>query len=300
MSKTQEIEIKNNTKDKMELVEKFNPERVDRLLKLNICDLGRLIYHNDDCKENNTGHLFRFKDRETYLKYTLKWLKKVKANNYELETTYKRSKYNPKGRQVVEDFGLQLCQHRLRGYLCEGSYTDYDMSSAHINLLLNMVKTWDCLKNGIDTTYLKTYSQNREEVLRDNSLEKRDILAVLNKDRIKGMDAKSPFLSGFHKSLKPIKDILYAKYSHQFKLTEQYNKKSRVLNALLLQEENRVLTKAVNGLRETGVNITALVFDGIYHRWEGPYYQIKRANGRRWYNLGGKALEDTRLFYLGN
>lgn len=233
-------------------VERFESERVEKLLKVTPGELYNQVY----AEEGGDAP-----DSIEYLATVQRWLQRVYDNGSVWESEYTRS--GGVGRRYVKGFGLQSCERKLRGYLQEGITHDYDMRNAHPTLLLHMVRTMRVLE-GVDTTYLEAYVTKRDAILEQHELSKLDVLKAMNTDRLYRVTG---WLKEFHNSLKPIKRVLYKKHGDMTKKTK--NAESSVLNKLICVEEDRVLQKVEAGLKERGVSVSVLMFDGLMCETEG-------------------------------
>jgi hypothetical protein len=83
------------------------------------------------------------------------------------------------GRRFANRMSLQSMQGKIRAFLCACMVQDLDMINAHLVLFLDFVRTHLA---DAERKLLEAYVLDREAVLRDNSLKKRDVLVALNCD----------------------------------------------------------------------------------------------------------------------
>ena len=154
----------------MSCLEFANPENVDALLRYSPKDLVSLC--PDDITETANNDPIR--NKLAYMKEVHSYLKELKRNNYQLPREYNYSKnLKTEGRLFVEGFGIQKLWKPFRDFILPKTATDYDMVNAHPSILLSMCKESG---NGLTTTYLESYINNREDILKKYNLTKKQIL----------------------------------------------------------------------------------------------------------------------------
>jgi hypothetical protein len=231
--------------------EKVNKDMCDYLLSLPLYKLQKVVYDEDEDIDTNWNV-------QSYLNQVKGYLQKMKDNNYQLKQTYKFSKsMKDKGRLYVDGFGIQTCQYRLRGALLKGICFDYDMVNAHPSILLNIVVSEF---PNIDTTYLRSYVTNRNNILIQNKISKVEILKVINKDT--NRNCKNPWLKKFHLEIQGIQNAIYEKYKDEYKCDKKYNIKGSVLNQHVCVFENKILQDVVKEF-SAEVDVQSIIFDGF-------------------------------------
>ena len=231
----------------MSCLEFANPENVDALLRYSPKDLISLCPEDMTETANNDP----IRNKLAYMKEVHSYLKELKRNNYQLPREYNYSKnLKTEGRLFVEGFGIQKLWKPFRDFILPKTATDYDMVNAHPSILLSMCKESG---NGLTTTYLESYINNREDILKKYNLTKKQILKTINCDRI---TTTNRWLKNFHDEIKDIQKHYWEKYpEHQ---EDKTNKRGSLLNKLLCINENRFLQEACNGL-----DVMVYMFDGF-------------------------------------
>jgi len=247
----------NESKHFLKYTEILNKDAVDYLCCFTDKQLKDLVYDGCEIFDEN-GNKYNVKH---YIKSVISYLQDVKNNNYTITKRYKYSqsllKYK-EGRLFVKNFGIQSLQYRLRGFLLNGLWFDYDMKNAHPTLLLKMVQDDD---NDLETMYLENYIKNRSKVLQKYQLDKIDLLKSINCDKF--IRTKNEFLKGFDKEMKEIQDYYYNKCKSKYESSEKDNPKGSILNKLLCIRENNVLHKVICYCNNNDIDICAPMFDGL-------------------------------------
>ena len=265
--------------DILKFTEVLNKEAVDYLCNFSHKQLRDLVY--DDCESfDQNGDKFNVK---VYIECVMEYLKEVKENNYIIKRNYKYGQAllkHKQGRMFVKAFGVQSLQFRLRGFLLNGLWNDYDMKNAHPTLLLKMVEEHS---QDLDTMYLKEYVQNRKKVLEKHNLDKLDILKSINCD--KPFRTSKEFLKGFDKEIKKIQEFFYNLYKNKYETTNKDNPKGSTLNKLLCIRENNVLQKVIRYCKENDVQVCCPMFDGLLINKGGlidEFNKITKDDGILW------------------
>ena len=235
-------------------IERFNSESVDNLLKCKLPHLCDLIWGENEANFNEENLNFKFKDKQEYLIQLVAYLSRIKKNNYTNSVKYYEDDQG--GRQFSQGFSIQKLKKNIRGYLVENTY-DYDMDNCHPTLLQKIARR-DC--DGLDTSILDGYLNNRNNILATNNLTKLDVIACMNKDNYRG---KNSWLKKFHREVKEIQN--HISRSTDITTDSTTNKKASILNKLLCIEENRLLKKCITAVKEenASISIRALMFDGF-------------------------------------
>jgi len=249
--------IMNESKHFLKYTEILNKDAVDYLCCFTDKQLKDLVYDGCEIFDEN-GNKYNVK---YYIKSVISYLQDVKNNNYTITKRYKYSQSllkHKEGRLFVKNFGIQSLQYRLRGFLLNGLWFDYDMKNAHPTLLLKMVQDDD---NELETMYLENYIKNRSKVLQKYQLDKIDLLKSINSDKF--IRTKNEFLKGFDKEMKEIQDYYYNKCKSKYESSEKDNPKGSILNKLLCIRENDVLHKVISYCNNNDIDICAPMFDGL-------------------------------------
>lgn len=186
------------------------------------------------------------------------------------------------GRLFVKYNGIQRLHHKIRGVLCEGIYTDYDMVNAHPSILLYL-----CKLNNYSCYNLEIYVKNRDEKIlelmdemeKSRSYIKNLILKSMNSEKKinkykidnKFKIIKSSFFLGLDKEFKDIQKLFLKQYP-ELKNTLlnkgiDDNIQGKVLNRVLCEYENKILQEGINKLYENELinnkEEMVLMFDGF-------------------------------------
>ena len=219
------------------------------LLTLTKLELKAIVYDSSEYKED--GSLYSWNN---YHSQVIKYLKQVIHNKGVMDVDYKYASGNDFGRLYSKEFSLQSLQHKIRGFITDDSYHDYDLKNAHPTIMQYL-----CEKHNISTPYLDTYCKNREDTLKTYDITKRCVLVALNSDHLK---TKNPWLVGFNSEMNRAKVQLLEFFPN----IETYNKKnprSSMVNLVICKYENEIIQLVVNTLKG---NDYSLFFDGILTR----------------------------------
>lgn len=225
--------------------ESYDTNRAKYLLSLTKDQLKTAI--NSSKKEENTN---------TYIKSVINFLNEiVKSKDGILRTTYHTAKDRTDGRKYSNGLRLQGLSSNIRGFIVKDTGHDYDMVNAHPSLLLHLCNTH--IKNTEVYPLLTEYVNNRDNVLSNNKITKRDIHINMNKDNAR---PKNEYLKRFVKEQSRIKDILlpYVGQYTEFKTDNITNPNSACICQMLNVVEDKLLTECTKPYREI-----ALIFDGF-------------------------------------
>ena len=166
---------------------------------------------------------------------------------------------------------IQGLQKDFRGFLLNGITTDIDMKNAHPVIL-----KYICSKHNIHCPNLSYYIENRDTILTEfGENGKTDFLKAVNDDKI-NRKVQHPFFKDFDKECKKIQKELTAleDYKHivdSVPPTRLYNWLGSAINRILCVEENKILQKVISVINSKGIEICALMFDGLMIY--GNYYE---------------------------
>lgn len=189
-----------------------------------------------------------------------KYLLSHVSGKFEGETiTYKFSGKQTKGRiygQHPSGMCLQRIHKSLRCFLTKELYHDYDIKNAHPTILLSL-----CKKHNIECPNHEYYVNNRSEVLKNNAINKTEMLTRLNQDLPK--NGKTKYLKDLFKEWMVIKKMLYDIYYDEYHIDGDNGKNpiSSIINRLFCEEERQLLIKAT-----TGLSYDTNMFDGFLSR----------------------------------
>jgi hypothetical protein len=187
-------------------------------------------------------------------------------------------------RVYVGNNGRLFCGGSLQGLPCpirglfmrNGVGTDLDMSNAHCVIL-----RYICKLHHIPSPHLEYYIDNREECL--NNFETREIgktafLTSLNKDTVNRTKDMPKEFKKFDIEIKQIQKKLviipdYDELVSSVPKDKTYNKLGSAINHILCYYENVILQHAIYVINKKGIEIAALMFDGLMVY--GDYYDDK-------------------------
>jgi len=216
------------------------------LLSLSKMELKSIIYDSSEySKEGNTYSW------EVYHSQIIKYLKLVISQNGEMPMTYKYAKNRTEGRQYSSDFGIQNLQHKIRTFIIDDRYSDYDVSNAHPKIMLYLANL-----HNINVPQLKMYCDSRKETLEKYNLTKREVLVALNSDN---MRTKNTWLKLFLLENKECKEQLLTFYP-DLTTDNKKNPLSSKINFLLCKIENEIIQLVVNSLK---TDQYTKMFDGL-------------------------------------
>ena len=201
---------------------------------------------------------------KTYYEKLMKYIRD-KATSATSLVKYKYSKGRYNGRMTSVE-SLQTIIKNVRNFLIPNGSLDLDFENTHPTLLLNI-----CNKHNIVCSSLFEYVNNREDILTgivsdDNiSLEeaKKKVLIIINSNtRIKTANAWTKrFISEIKKIRAELMNITEYEYLKEFASRE--NNEGSFVNHILCVEEDALLQLLRHYLESNGIEIFALMFDGI-------------------------------------
>jgi hypothetical protein len=259
----------------------------DVCLKLNKLNFGQFkeeLFNNiqfDSVNEN--GDIEEIQKQYDLLKqFTTEMIK----NDFKCKKEYNFSKGSNDGRLFVKHYGIQRLHHKIRGILCDGIYTDFDMINAHPSILLYL-----CKENNYPCYNLEYYVNNRDlcisnlmnDINGDRNDAKRLFLRSMNSERPikkysqgkKMFNIKDEFFKRLDEEFKQLQKLFLVKYDDYKKQLMRKgineNLQGKVLNKVLCIYENKILQESINKLEDiVSINNIVLMFDGfmVYHKNE--------------------------------
>ena len=159
---------------------------------------------------------------------------------------------------------IQGIKSVFRGFLMTGT-TDIDMKNAHPVIL-----SYICSKHNIRCPQLNNYIENRDEILSEFSDKDKGKIAFLkavNDDRHNTRITNKTF-KAFDKEMKEIQEKLvnmdcYRDIKNSVPDQKKYNWNGSAINRILCMYENKILQSAISALNKRGIEICALMFDGV-------------------------------------
>tara|TARA_R110002072_G_scaffold109771_1_gene237243 strand:+ start:53 stop:2416 length:2364 start_codon:yes stop_codon:yes gene_type:complete len=193
-------------------------------------------------------------DKATYRIQVQKFCKKIVDNKGIILSSYKTAYNNPLGRQYVTDFGCQSLQYRLRGFLLDKSYIDYDCVNMHPTILQYLIKN----KLNMTSPMLNDYCEDRDKILNNHQITKTEVLVAINSDI---NYSKNGWIKLLHNEIMEHKtNILKLEEFNKFPTTNVKNPISSKVNKIFCMIENRIIETV-----ESEYKLTNLVkmFDGL-------------------------------------
>ena len=216
--------------------ETINQEFAKYIFSMSYEDFKNEVYDSDEVTDDGTKYNLR-----TYHHLVKKYLGKMIDSGFtNSKVSYKHSKNDIEGRKYVREFGFQSLQKCLRGALCSHTI-DYDMNNCHPAILLYVAKRTKLSK--CEYSYLTEYVENRNETLKNNDINKLDILININMDTSK---TKNKFLIKFNEQLLNLKKTILEQdeYKH-ITTTNAKNPISSKVNKVLCKIESEILENAI-------------------------------------------------------
>lgn len=231
----------------MKLTESIDPKKCLTLLNMSKNDLKETFWDKDElCGDFNWT---------TYLNNIKRFLKKGAVSGGEIEQTYNYAKNQSDGRlYVANGCGLQMLQSKIVRYLAGEYYYDVDIKNCHPAIIQHICTTLD-----IPTFFLKEYVTKREETLKNNKLNKFDILVAINKDNNKPRK-NNEWFNAFIVEMSRIKTAIIEKIPTLVTDNEK-NPVSSKVNHYVLTYENKIIQQAIEYFQPNNVGVC--MFDGL-------------------------------------
>ena len=208
-------------------------------------------------------------DKETQLSLLRIYLSMPNQNGERLMSYKQRNGF---GRYwTAETFGIQNMSRRIRHTICKDSMVDIDMKNAHPTLL-----SWYCHKQGMKCEALDKYIKSREPMLQDlvnrrhitRGEAKKFLLAIMNGKQINLQSDDPPWLISYYIGMRNIISAVVQLNPEMYELAKQsknnhYNLEGSTSNHMLCKLGNKALMSAFDYLNGKGIEVAALVFDGL-------------------------------------
>ena len=252
-----------NNDYKLEFSERISIPHAKALLRLSKAEFIRAVY--DPTETDQFGKKYSQAEQDNYIKCIKKYLKLMISKGGSMKQTYKYQKGMEEvqaGRIYVNHFGIQSLQYKVRGFLCNGIYNDFDMKNCFPTLLL-----WFCNNYfpDISVKYLEMYVKNRDKLLKGFNTNKVDVIAQMNKDtRYMG---NNKLLKKMSKEFGIIQNSLWEDTENELlqqvnkDLIKTTNKKGSFLSRALGVIENELLQQVAE---EFGDSFAVPYYDGAF------------------------------------
>jgi hypothetical protein len=229
---------------------------VEKCIK--VLNLSRQEIKDNFWQKNSFKHGVDAIEWMSYVYSLKKLLRESISSNGRLKQEYKFAAGQCDGRLYVKHGGIQSLQHMIRNYLCGEYYYDVDMVNCHPSILLHV-----CKVHNIRTYTLNEYVEDREKVLIQNSLTKRDILIAMYADSNRNKK-DNEWYNDFLYELKNIKKALVPILKADGLITDNIkNPDSSILSRHLNCVENTLLQVAISYF---GKHAEVPMFDGVMVR----------------------------------
>ena len=205
---------------------------------------------NDEFDIEKCKILFCMDDNELS-KYTSKNIKTIKNTLKKLilnesniiPRQYKKSGCN---RVYCEGNGLQYFSNNILQFILPASSCEYDMKNCNPQILLYLYK-----KHNLDYNHLEYYCNNRNTLLKENNLEKIDILTLINQDCPKKQNIiwLDDLIDEINKNKLTLFTEEHDKINKEYQKLKQKESKnyiSSICSSIVFYYENEILQKAIN------------------------------------------------------
>lgn len=229
------ISRQQTSKMKLQYFEHVNVDRCRQVLAMTRGQIKETFWDKNEVSKD--GHDF---DWVSYIARLRRYLQFAISQNGAYDREYKFAENHNDGRIYVKDYGIQSLQKNLRNFLCDEYYYDIDIANAHPCILLHL-----CKEHGVYTPYLENYVLDRQNVLCQNKLFKKDILVAINKDNNKEKP-KNKWYNAFIAELTNIKQSLHPVVeAYGFKTRNTTNPISSLINKCMCSLENKIIQQTV-------------------------------------------------------
>jgi phage/plasmid-associated DNA primase len=158
-----------NIEMKLEFWDKMNVEKCNMLLCCPDDQLLSYTNHEDYNEEENKDYI------KTIKNYLKSFINRADTSTLSVLRTYK---IKPCGRMYCDGSGLQYFSNNILHYILPENCVEYDMSNCHPHVLLHLYK-----KHNLPHSNLKNYCKNRDVLLPQWDVDKKEILKLFNQDK---------------------------------------------------------------------------------------------------------------------
>jgi hypothetical protein len=245
----------NSTKEEIILSERFDKDYL-KFIVYNESEYRRLL-NAKRSRKNDTKYNPIDMAKKMY----------ARAVGNHLKTSYKFAKGSTTGRRFA-GVSMQGMQRELRHTIARKFYNDLDIINCHPVILEQL-----CAKYDIKFPELTDYNMDRLEYLKDNDLNKIDIISIINGGYYISVHRSSwtEETVAFFNRVKTVHDELCAKFADKFQkhLDDKEKKgiiknlKGSFINKILTEHENSILMCLAGEIFKNGNVDGVLCFDGI-------------------------------------
>ena len=240
----------------MELIERHDLRKIHYLYSLSFIEFKALC--SKSCK-NEEERKVKFKIMQEFCKTNIKTRGETKRIY-----SYSQLTIQELGGRLYCGNSIQGLQSHFRGFLMSHT-TDIDMKNAHPVIL-----RYVCKKYNIPCPNLEYYINNRDSILEgfpDKAEGKTAFLKSVN-DNKHNFKIKDKFFKKFDIEMKVIQGLLtsmdcYKDIKSSVPESSRYNWNGSTINRILCMFENQILQIVIDSLNHRGIEISALMFDGV-------------------------------------
>jgi hypothetical protein len=237
---------------KCSFVETVNVKRCEQVLNLPKSELKDYFW---DRQEFEPGVVKKM-DCPTHVLILKRYLRDaISSKSGRISREYKFANGQTDGRLCVKNGGIQTLQKNVRNFLCGEFYYDVDMANCHHRLLLFL-----CVEHDIKTPHLRECVDDREKVLAEHNLTKKDLLIALYTDNIRQKRGNKWFNCFAFELSRTKKDLLEMDVPDTIKTDNTTNPDSSRLAHYLNRIENGILQRAIECF---GAHSEVPMFDGL-------------------------------------
>lgn len=229
--------------------EEFETYNIDYLLSRGKSFLADLVKQNQPDKNGKAQEC-----NQEYISSIFSFLWKLKQNEGMIPVRYKHGLNKSSGRNYCKGLGIQSIPRNIKNFIAMSNYTDYDMENCHFALLLYLAgKNKDISVS--ETVMLEDYVKNRDDILKNHTITKTDVIKTLYKDNAR---PKNEYLKKFNIELKNIKSKL--KESTTTTTTNTDNPISSIISQIINEVESNILLSVY---KKINTKMMSLCFDGF-------------------------------------
>lgn len=251
--------------EKLKYSEEFNKKNVEYLYSLDKFKLTQYNDVEDEFERNKLSKKLKNILEDLLIKM------KDSDNNTNIGVIERQYKYSSH-RAYVKENGIQQLSKVHRDFVIRDGMYDYDMKNAHPSILYYLCKT-----NELPCKMIKLYIDERESLLEDAGIEKKDFLSMMNRDKLPPAKTTAPTIRVILEEIQNNKKKLVEKYkgiiSKDYLKNEEFKPKkdrgknnlSSKMSNIFMYFENRILNSVLD-VYPTACSIP--MYDGFVSRQE--------------------------------